>query len=75
MQGASHQMWREQSAVILSKTTVFTSALLSIHEALALLQTDPLHHPSLHRAWRKEKQNKNLQKGKKELMLLQEKSK
>lgn len=48
MQGASHQMGREEFAVILSKTTLFTSALPCIHEALAVLQTDPLHHPSLH---------------------------
>lgn len=38
-------MEREEFAVIMSKTAVFTSALPCIHEALAALQTDPLHHP------------------------------
>lgn len=47
MQGAAHQMGREEFAVMLSKTTVFTSALPCIHKVLAVLQTDPLHHPSL----------------------------
>lgn len=77
MQGASHQMEREEFAVILSEITVFTSALpVSTGSAPDRPTSPPI---PAHRAWQKEKQNKNLQlhtqKGKKEQMFLQEKSK